>query len=162
MPLHPWPHLVKRLKKGQCLLGLDVGSKTIGVAISDPALKMAMPLETIMRSKVSTDLKALANLAGQRQAGGFVLGLPLNEDGGRGDAARKADVFAKQMMEAKDVFGGEPHISFFDERFSTQRAEEFLINDVDMSRTRRDDVIDKMAARIILQDALDAYHESLL
>lgn len=162
MPIHPWPHLVKRLKKGQCLLGLDVGSKTIGVAISDPELKMAMPLETVTRSKVSADMKALAALASQRQVGGFVLGLPLDEKGTRGMAARKADMFAKQMMEAKDTFGTEPHISFFDERFSTQRAEEFLINDVDMSRKRRDDVIDKMAARIILQDALDAYHESLL
>lgn len=156
MPIHPWPHILKRLRKGQCLLGLDVGSKTIGVAVSDPAFFLSSPLTTIMRTKVSADCMALARLAAEREAGGFLIGLPLDEEGSKGASAQRMEQFARQMCEAKDAFPEEPHISFYDERFSTARAEDFLIKDVDMGRKRRDEVIDKMAAQFILQDALDA------
>lgn len=156
MPIHPWPHLLKRLKKGQCLLGLDVGSKTIGLAISDPSFLIASPLETIARSKVSREMDELSALAGLRGVGGFIIGLPLGQNGERGESARRSELFAQQMIEAKIAFAEEPHISFYDERFSTQRAEHFLIEELDLSRKRRDAVIDKMAAQIILQDALDS------
>jgi putative Holliday junction resolvase len=156
MSIHPWPHLAGRLKKGQVLLGLDVGAKTIGVAVSDPGLRVATPMTTLRRGgKVSLDLRELARLAGEREAGGFVIGLPLLENGTEGGAAGKIRLFAKQMLEAKDVFGQEPQISFFDERFSTAAMESFLIEEADVRREKRKQVIDKLAAQVILQAALD-------
>jgi putative Holliday junction resolvase len=158
MSMHPWPHLVKRLKKGQVLLGLDVGEKTIGIAICDPAFKIATPLTTIERRKVTVDMAALAKLAKERGVGGFVIGLPLHMDGRESKMSEKIRVFAKQMLEAREVFGTEPELSLWDERLSTETATRFLIDDVDLSRKRRDEIIDKMAAQIILQTALDRLH----
>lgn len=155
MAIHPWPHLLKRLKKGQCLLGLDVGSKTLGIAYGAMAEALATPLVTLNRGKVATDLAALAKLAKERDAGGFVIGLPLNMDGSEGESAGRSRLFAKQILEHKALFSREPEISFFDERLSTAAMERFLIKDVDMSRARRAEVIDKLAAAHILQAAFD-------
>lgn len=157
MPVHPWPHLVNRLKKGQCLLGLDVGTTTIGLAISDPLLRQATPLEVIARRKVSDDIKALAAIVRERGVGGFVIGLPLHMDGGMSESAEKAKLFARQMDDAAELFGRKPDVSFFDERLSTASAERFLISEADVSRKKRDAVVDKIAAQMILQAALDAY-----
>lgn len=155
MAIHPWPHLLKRIKKGQALLGLDVGTKTIGVAISDPGFTLASPLLTLARKKTSEDMKALAALVAERGIGGIVLGLPLNMDGSEGEMAKKMRLFAKHMLEAKDSFAKPPEISFFDERLSTAAMQRFLIEEVDMNRKRRGEVIDKLAAAHILQAALD-------
>lgn len=160
MSIHPWPHLAKRLKKGQGLLGLDVGTKTIGVAVSDPALRVSSPLATLKRRKVSLDMKELARLALERGTGGFVIGLPLLESGAEGSSAFKIRLFAKQMLEAAGVFDKEPQISFYDERFSTAAMQSFLTEEANLSREKRARVIDKMAAHVILQGALDHLHKS--
>lgn len=160
MSIHPWPHLLKRLKKGQCLLGLDVGSKTIGVAVSDPAFTQSSPLLTIERQKVSTDIATLAELAKERNCGGFIIGLPLNMDDSEGMAAKKVRAFAAQILEAKTTFTSEPHISFFDERLSTSVMQDFLTEQTDLRHKRRSEIIDKLAAHHILQSALEHYNKS--
>jgi putative Holliday junction resolvase len=157
MPVHPWPHLLNRLKKGHVLLGLDVGTVTIGLAISDPGMRQATPLDVIMRTKVTDDIKALAAIARERQVGGFVIGLPLHLDGGMSDSAKKAKLLAKQIQDEAALFEKPPEISFFDERLTTAAAERFLISEADLSRKKRDAVIDKLAAQMILQAALDQY-----
>ena len=158
MPVHPWPHLLKRLKKGLVVLGLDVGSTTIGIAISDPDFRQATPLTTLARKKTSEDLKTLATLCREREVGGFVIGLPLHMNGDMSDSARKAQQFAKAMQDHAALFGRNPEISFFDERLTTAAAERFLIREADVTRKRRDEVIDKLAAQMILQAALDQYN----
>jgi putative Holliday junction resolvase len=160
MSIHPWPHLLKRVKKGQCLLGLDVGSKTIGVAVSDPQFKLSSPLLTVQRKKVSDDIAELAKLAMERDCGGFVIGLPLNMDDSEGASAKKVKQFATQILEAKDKFPSEPQISFYDERLSTSMMQDFLTEEVGLRHKRRAEIIDKMAAHIILQSALDSYNTS--
>ncbi len=160
MSIHPWPHLLKRLKKGQCLLGLDVGSKTIGVAVSDPHFKQSSPLLTIERQKVSSDIAKLAELASARDCGGFVIGLPLNMDDSEGAAAKKVKTFAAQLLEAKAAFTSEPQISFFDERLSTSAMQDFLTEQTELGHKRRDAIIDKLAAHHILQSALDMYNKT--
>jgi putative Holliday junction resolvase len=162
MSIHPWPHLLKRIKKGQGLLGLDVGSKTIGVAISDPAWRIATPLATLTRSKVSADIKALADIMRTRDCGGMVIGMPLQMNGEEGPMAQNIRTFAKQILEAKTEFTREPQISFFDERLSTASMQRFLTVDLDMTRKRRAEVIDKLAAHVILQSALDTLHQSTI
>ena len=158
MSIHPWPQLLQRVKKGQCLLGLDVGSKTIGVAVSDPEFKQSSPLLTIQRKKVSQDIAELAALATARNCGGFVIGLPLMMDGGEGAMVKKVKLFATQMLEAKNVFGNEPHISFYDERLSTSTMQDFLTQETDLGHHRREAIIDKLAAHVILQTALDDFY----
>jgi putative Holliday junction resolvase len=155
MSIHPWPHLLKRLKKGQCLLGLDVGSTTIGVAVSDAAHKVATPLLTLPRHKVSADMQSLAELALKREAGGFIIGLPYNMDGSEGASAKRSRLFAQQMLENAGLFGAEPQISFFDERLSTSVMQDFLSEEIKMKQADQKKVIDKLAAQIILQSALD-------
>ena len=160
MSIHPWPHLLKRLKKGQCLLGLDVGSKTIGVAVSDPAFAQSSPLLTIERQKVTTDITKLAELATSRNCGGFVIGLPLNMDDSEGATAKKVKTFAAQLLEAKAQFTSEPQISFFDERLSTSTMQDFLTEQTELGHKRRGEIIDKLAAHHILQSALDTYNKT--
>lgn len=160
MSIHPWPHILKRVKKGQCLFGLDVGSKTIGIAISDPGFKQSMPLLTIQRKKVTTDISELARLAAERDCGGFVIGLPLNMDGSQGASARKVHAFARQILETENMFAQEPHISFMDERLSTSTMQDFLTEEAKLRHKRRSEVIDKLAAHSILQSALDIYNSN--
>jgi len=157
MPIHPWPHLLKRVKKGQCLLGLDVGSKTIGVAVCDPEFKQSSPLLTIQRKKLADDLAALAALIAERNAGGLVIGLPLNMDDSEGTSAKKIKLFAQQILEAKNIFSNEPHISFYDERLTTSTMQDFLTEEIGLRHKRRAEVIDKLAAHSILQSALEDY-----
>lgn len=158
MSIHPWPHILKRVKKGQCLLGLDVGSKTIGVSVCDPAFKQSSPLLTIKREKLADDIAELAKLVSERNAGGLVIGLPLNMDDTEGASAKKVRTFAAQILEAKKIFATEPQISFYDERLSTSTMRDFLSDEAKLRHKRRDAVIDKLAAHSILQSALDLYN----
>ncbi len=160
MPVHPWPHLLKRLKKGHAVLGLDVGSRTIGVAISDPDWQQAIPLVTIQRGKLTQDLAQLAEIAKMRDIGGYVIGMPLHLDGGKNASSDAAELFAKQMHDHAPLFPRMPEVSFYDERLTTAQAERFLITQADVSRKRRGEVIDKIAAQIILQAALDMYNKA--
>ncbi len=131
------------------LIGLDLGSKTIGVAASDPDRKLATGVETIARTNFTTDAKRILALAGERTAVGFVLGLPINMDGTEGPRAQSTRAFARNFAKLTDL-----PIALWDERLSTAAVERGLI-EADMSRARRAEVIDQHAAAFILQGALD-------
>jgi putative Holliday junction resolvase len=131
------------------LLGLDVGTKTIGLALSDVTRSIATPYDTIKRTKFTSDAKALANIAGKMEVGALIIGLPLNLDGSEGPRAQSTRAFARSL--AKHVA---LPIAFWDERLSTAAVERHLI-EADASRKRRAAVVDRMAAAYILQGALD-------
>ncbi len=133
----------------RALAGLDFGEKTIGVAVSDTGRSIATPLETIRRSKFKTDAARLTEIVADRQIGGIVLGLPRNMDGSEGPRAQSTRAFARNLAGVMDI-----PISFWDERLSTVAAERALL-EADTSRARRREVIDHVAAGVILQGALD-------
>jgi putative Holliday junction resolvase len=131
------------------LLGLDVGTKTIGLALSDVTRSIATPYDTLKRTKFTSDAKTLANIAGKMEVGALIIGLPLNLDGSEGPRAQSTRAFARNL--AKHVA---LPIAFWDERLSTAAVERHLI-EADASRKRRAEVVDRMAAAYILQGALD-------
>lgn len=135
---------------GTRLLGLDLGEKTIGMALSDTLLNVATPLETRKRAKFSQDATALSDLATQLGVGGLVIGLPLNMDGSEGPAAQSARAFARNFSARSNL-----PILLWDERLSTAAVTRTLI-EADASRRRRAQLVDKLAAAYILQGALDA------
>lgn len=139
------------LGKGRRLLGLDVGSKTIGLALSDPMLTVASPIVTVRRTRLTADLKRLAEIVAEREVGGFVVGLPISMNGTEGPRCQSVRQFAADLLKAIDL-----PLAFWDERLSTAAVERVLIDEADMSRKRRAEVIDKMAAAYLLQGALDA------
>ena len=142
-----------RLARGERLLGLDPGSKTIGLAISDSALTVASPLETIKRGKFTQDAARLAEICKDYRIGGLVIGLPVNMDGTEGPRCQSVRQLARNLVEKA---GFTQPIAFWDERLSTAAVERFLVDEADMTRKRRAEVVDKMAAAYILQGALDA------
>jgi putative Holliday junction resolvase len=151
MPILPLDSLREALPPKARLMGLDLGSKTIGLAISDPGLAVASPLETIRRAKrFAEDADALLKLIAARGVGGLVLGLPVNMDGSEGPRAQSTRAFAANLLKLKDL-----PLAFWDERLSTAAVNRFLIEEADMTRRRRAEVVDKMAAAYILQGALD-------
>jgi putative Holliday junction resolvase len=131
------------------LIGLDLGTKTIGVAVSDPDRRLATGVETIQRKTFTLDAARLVKLAGERGVCGFVLGLPINMDGSEGPRAQSTRAFARNFARLTGLA-----IGFWDERLSTVAVERELI-DMDMSRAKRAKVIDEHAAIFILQGALD-------
>ncbi|MFC3303721.1 Holliday junction resolvase RuvX [Parvularcula lutaonensis] len=131
------------------LFGLDIGVKTIGVAVSDPAQTLATPLQTIKRTKFTNDVNTLLEWAGERNITGFVLGLPRNMDGTEGPKAQSVKTFGRNLARHTDL-----PIALWDERLSTAAAERELIG-LDVSRAKRAAVIDSHAASFILQGALD-------
>lgn len=153
MPLCNLTDLPALLKKGQCLLGLDYGSTVIGVAASDPGLTIASPIGSVVRKKFAGDAAQLMKLINEREIGAIIIGLPKNMDGSEGKSAQAARAFIRNMI----TIGGMPDFPtvLWDERLSTAAVERFLIAD-DMTRKRRDEVVDKAAAAYILQGALDA------
>jgi putative Holliday junction resolvase len=153
MTVVPLSDLPGRLDPGQRLLGLDLGEKTIGLAISDSALRVASPLETLRRRKFAKDAEALSRICAERRVGGLVIGLPINMDGSEGPRARSTRQFAANLAQ---ISGLVLPIAFWDERLSSAAVERFLVAEADMTRRRRARVVDKMAAAYILQGALDA------
>jgi len=131
------------------LIGLDLGSKTIGVAVSDPDRRLAAPVETISRRRFNLDAARLLAIAAERRAVGFVLGLPINMDGTEGPRAQATRAFARNLARLTEL-----PIALWDERLSTAAVERALIA-ADASRARRKAVIDQHAAAYILQGALD-------
>ena len=131
------------------LIGLDLGTKTIGVAVSDPDRRLATGVETIRRKAFKADAARLVAIATERAAVGFVLGLPINMDGSEGPRAQSTRAFARNFAKLTDLA-----IALWDERLSTAAVERELIG-MDMSRARRAEVIDEHAAIFILQGALD-------
>jgi len=133
----------------RALAGLDLGEKTIGVAVSDRLLSVATPLSTIRRKKFTLDAEALAKLLAEREIGGIVLGLPRNMDGSEGPRCQSTRAFARNFQRVLDL-----PVTFWDERLSTVAAERALL-EADASRRKRAEVIDHVAAGYILQGALD-------
>jgi putative Holliday junction resolvase len=131
------------------LIGLDLGTKTIGVAASDPDRRLATPVETVARTRFNLDARRLLELAAERRAAGFVLGLPINMDGTEGPRAQSTRTFARNFAKLTEL-----PIALWDERLSTAAVERALI-DADASRAKRKAVIDQHAAAYILQGALD-------
>ena len=131
------------------LLGLDLGSKTIGVAASDPDRRLAAAVETVARTNFTADARHLLALAVERSAVGFVLGLPVNMNGSEGPRAQSTRAFARNFAKLTDL-----PIALWDERLSTAAVERALIA-ADVSRRKRAAVIDQHAAAFILQGALD-------
>jgi putative Holliday junction resolvase len=141
--------LAKTLKPGDRLMGLDLGSKTIGVAVSDLTRQIASPLTTIRRSKFSADAAALLGLAAGEKIVAFILGLPVNMDGSEGPRAQSTRAFARNLAKLSPL-----PLVFWDERLSTSAVERMLIAS-NRSRARRAEIVDKLAAAYILQSALD-------
>ena len=137
------------LAPGQRLIGIDVGTKTLGLALSDVERRIASGFETIWRKKFTPDAAYLLEIAAKHKIGGFVLGLPLNMNGSEGPRAQGTRAFQRNFARLTPL-----PMMFWDERLSTAAAERTLIEG-DASRKRRAKVIDKMAATIILQTALD-------
>src|ERR1700758_1457559 len=131
------------------LVGLDLGSKTIGVAVSDPDRRVAAPVETIARKRFASDARRILELAGERRAAGFVLGLPINMDGSEGPRAQATRAFARNLARLTEL-----PIALWDERLSSAAVERALIA-ADASRAARKNVLDQHAAAYILQGALD-------
>ncbi len=131
-------------------LGLDLGEKTIGVAVSDLTRTIASPLQLIRKTKFTADAEALFKLMDGRGATGLVIGLPVNMDGSEGPRAQSARAFARNLERIRPV-----SVALWDERLSTSAVERFLIEDLDLNRKRRAQVVDRTAAAWILQGALD-------
>lgn len=131
------------------VIGLDLGSKTLGVAVSDPRRMIASPVETILRRKFTLDADRLLEIAQSRRTTAFILGLPVNMDGSEGPRVQSTRAFARSLAGRTPL-----PIGFWDERLSTAAVERMLIS-FDTSRKRRAEVVDKLAAAYILQGALD-------
>jgi putative Holliday junction resolvase len=143
------------IKSGQGVLGIDLGSKTIGLARSDLSLTFASPLKTLRRTKFSGDAIRLIELIAHEEIGALILGLPINMDGSEGRRCQSTRQFAENFLAMIDI-----PIVFWDERLSTQAVRRTLI-EANASRKRQAEAIDKMAAAYILQGALDAMSNAI-
>ncbi len=132
------------------LVGLDLGEKTIGVAVSDGTQTIASPLSLIRKTKFTDDANALFKLMESRGAGGVVIGLPVNMDGTEGPRCQSSRAFGRNLLRLRDL-----PIAFWDERLSSAAVNRVLIDEHDVNRKRRGEVVDKMAAAWILQGALE-------
>jgi putative holliday junction resolvase len=137
------------LPQGRAICGLDLGDKTIGIAVSDLRRTVSTPIHVIRRSKFTEDAAALLAILTERNIAGIILGLPLNMDGSEGPRVQSTRAFARNLIKLTDL-----PITFWDERLSTVAAERALI-EADTSRKRRREVIDQVAAGYILQGVLD-------
>ena len=147
--LDPFSDFASSLRPMQALAGLDLGEKTIGVAVSDKMRSIASPLLTIRRKKFGLDAQSILSVVNEREISGIVLGLPRNMDGSEGPRCQSTRAFARNLSALTDL-----PIGFWDERLSTVAAERALL-EADTSRRRRAEVIDHVAAGVILQGALD-------
>lgn len=151
--------MVGNLPQGAALLGLDVGKKTIGVALGNAVQGVATPLFTLRRIKFTQDAQALSKLVTEHEVQGFVVGLPLNMDGSEGRQAQSVRDFALELAKFQQSLGIVPWIALWDERLSTKTVEEFVDNSVHKRKTRVEakdkGVIDSLAAQLILQSAID-------
>jgi putative Holliday junction resolvase len=136
-------------------LGLDLGEKTIGVAASDVTRMIASPLQLVRKTKFTQDAEAVLKLMDGRKASGLVIGLPLNMDGSEGPRAQSCRAFARNLQRIRPV-----PVAFQDERLSTSAVERFLIEELDLNRKRRANVVDRTAAAWILQGALDRLRDA--
>jgi putative Holliday junction resolvase len=136
--------------EGSRLLGFDLGSKTIGLALSDRGWSVAGPLKTLRRGKFKDNAVELLAIFDEHAIGGLVLGLPINMDGSEGPRCQATRAFARNLLEKRDL-----PITFQDERLSTAAVERMMIGEMDLTRKRRAELVDKLAAAYILQIFLD-------
>lgn len=134
------------------LMGLDLGEKTIGIAVGDPGHMIATPVTTIRRTKFTVDAQQLLKVIDDRQVGGLVIGLPLNMDGSEGPRCQSVRQFANNLAKLRDL-----PMAFWDERLSTVAVTRDMIS-ADLSRGKRAKIVDESAAAFILQGALDSLH----
>lgn len=149
MPLYDVTDLASYRERGRRLMGIDLGEKTIGVAISDATWRIATPVIVLRRTNRNSDIASILSLANQYHAVGIVVGLPVNMNGSYGSQAEKMREFARSLSELSQTL-----VALWDERLSTAAVNRTLL-DADMSRKRRGEVVDKLAATYILQGALD-------
>jgi len=149
--------IAKKAPRGKSLLGIDVGTKTLGLSVCDDAHKIATPLRTIKRTKFTKDIEELASIVQDYEIGGFVIGLPLNMDGSEGPRCQSVRDFALELVRYPELVGVKPWVALWDERLSTAAVEDFVDKSVGIRRRKAKDtgIIDKLAAVIILQGALD-------
>lgn len=152
----------RNVPKNRRLMGLDLGTKTIGVAVSDTAQSLATPITTIKRTKFLKDIQALLPLIQEFEIGGYIVGLPVNMDGSSGPRCDASRSFADEMVRHPEIFGQNPFIALLDELLSTEAVDNALDNRVDMKRSSKRDaksggIIDMLAAQVILQEALDSF-----
>ena len=150
MPLVELRDLAPGKGLGGRLMGLDVGSKTVGLALADPTWTIASPLVTLRRGRFRGDAEAMARLMAEHNVSALVLGLPVSMDGSEGPSCQSVRQFAANLLAHIDL-----PLAFWDERWSTVAVERMLVREADLSRRRRRQVIDKSAAAYILQGALD-------
>ncbi len=156
MAIYTLDQFKHHLKDGKRILALDIGSKTVGLAISNSDLTLASQLVTLKRDKFKDLLPQFKKILEERNVGGLIVGFPLNFDGSRSPNCDRVEGFAQSLLDHQnDLSDSEILISFYDERFSTKTSEELLI-EADISRKKRKKVIDQMAATIFLKSALDA------
>ena len=151
--------------KGVRLLGMDVGRKTLGLALSDSGQSLATPLMTIQRTKFSKDMEQLKAVLEEYEIGGFIVGWPINMDGTLSRTCDMVQSFVDEMRQHTDVIGQKPFIAFIDERLSTSEVDNSLDNRVDMKRSdkrgaKEKGLVDQLAAQIILQGALDSIQKT--
>ncbi len=151
MPLFNMTDLRDRLAPGQRLIGVDPGSRVVGLALSDVSLLLASPYGEVRRGKLAANAAELAAIARREGAGGLVVGLPLSMDGSAGPAAQAARDWAHALSAATGL-----PAALWDERLSSSAVNRFLIGEADLSRRRRAELVDRMAAAYLLQAALDA------
>ena len=152
MPVIAFDELLGHISARARVLGLDLGEKTIGVAVSDRDRRVASPVETIKRTKFTQDAERLSAICAEREVKALILGLPVNMQGEEGRRCQATRQFARNLV---DKAGVTLPLAFWDERLSTQAVERVLIDDADMNRRDRAKVVDQMAAAYILQGALD-------
>ena len=153
MALFNLPEMRAHLARNQRLIGIDPGRRMIGVALSDVSLTLASPDGSLKRGKLRDNAAEIAAIAAREGAGGLVVGLPLSMDGSVGPAAQAARDWASAFSEAAAL-----PAAMWDERLSTTAVNRFLIGEADLSRKRRAEAVDRMAAAWLLQGALDSLH----
>ncbi len=151
MPVLDIRQMAATLQPDKRLMGLDIGSRTIGLALSDVNRGIATPLETLRRGKFGADADRLEGLIDAHDVGGLVLGLPISMDGSEGPRCQSTRQFATNLLARRDI-----PVAFQDERLSTVAVERILIGEADLTRKKRAAVVDRAAAAYILQSALDA------
>jgi putative Holliday junction resolvase len=156
VPVHDLLDLPTACAPGTPFVGLDLGEKTIGVAVSDATRTIASPLELIRKSKFTDDAKRLFELMKSRNASGIVIGLPVNMDGTEGPRCQSVRAFARNLLRLDET----QQIAFWDERLSSVAVNRMLIDEADLTRAKRADVVDRAAAAYILQGALDRLRQS--
>ncbi|MCB9988969.1 MAG: Holliday junction resolvase RuvX [Rhodospirillales bacterium] len=159
MPVGPLKEIGSQCPPRARLLGLDIGKTTIGLAVSDSGWTLATPLQTVKRTKFTQDIQELAKVIREYEIGGYVLGWPVNMDGSEGPSCDRVRAFADEMTKHPGIFGADPWVALWDERLSTVSVESFVDEFVEKRATRRgakdSGLIDKLAAQVILQGAVD-------